>query len=147
MVRVRRVLVVMALAIVGSVPLLAQEHESRGDEVVSRGREVYRASYCGACHTLSAIGARGAFGPSHDAMGVIAAARLQDPGYQGAATDAEGYLRESITAPSAYLVPGWSMSSHAMPAYDLPEQDLNALVTFLLAQDGRSGEPRSPEGR
>ncbi|MDZ7801967.1 MAG: c-type cytochrome [Trueperaceae bacterium] len=112
-----------------------------------RGAQLYRQLYCGMCHTLGAAQTRGSFGPEHNDIGAVAAARVADPSYHGDADDAAGYLRESITAPAAYLAPGWAMSSHAMPAYDLSEQDLDALVAFLLAQAASPGATRPPEGR
>ena len=100
-----------------------------------RGLAVYLANSCGACHALSSAGTVGFFGPSHEAMGVIAGARVQDPDYGGAAEDAEGYLLESLIDPRAYLVPGFALTPHRMPAYSvLEEADLDALVYFLLQQ-------------
>lgn len=99
-----------------------------------RGVEVYRANYCGACHTFAAAGSLGTFGPSHDGMATVAGERLKDPAYTGAATTPADYLRESILDPSAYLVPGYLQSTHAMPAFvHLNEEDLEALVALLLA--------------
>ncbi|CAN5801744.1 hypothetical protein BH24DEI2_BH24DEI2_24320 [soil metagenome] len=104
---------------------------------VTRGLEVYRTQYCGTCHTLKAAGTLGIFGPPHDAIGVIAGARIQDPHYHGEAKTAEAYLIESILNPRVYLVPGYSFTYHHMPAYTaLSETDLDALVTMLLAQTG-----------
>lgn len=98
-----------------------------------RGLEVYLASYCGVCHQLALAGSGGPFGPPHDAMGVVAAARVADPNYRGAAGDAAGYIRESIVAPDAYLVPGYGAGRHRMPSYaGLDEADLDALVAMLL---------------
>jgi len=105
------------------------------EEVVSYGLEVYRQQYCGVCHQLSAAATAGMFGPTHDGMGTIALQRIQAPGYAGAATTAEEYIRESIVSPDAYLVPGYEVTSHHMPAYaHLEEGDIDALVQMLLYQ-------------
>jgi hypothetical protein len=62
-------------------------------------------------------------------MGAIADERIQAPGYAGSATTAEDYIRESLLDPKAYLVPGYEVTSHHMPAYvHLEEGDINALV-------------------
>lgn len=106
------------------------------DETYERGRTLYLEHYCGACHRLDTVGTQGFFGPPHDAMGPVAEARVEDPSYRGEAVDAAGYLRESIARPAAYVVPGYAGTPHAMPAYALSEEDLDALVAFLLAQDG-----------
>src|SRR5690606_18754379 len=45
-------------------------------------------------------------GPSLAGVAARAAETVAHPDYAGAATDAEGYLRESIVSPSAHLVPG-----------------------------------------
>ena len=105
--------------------------------VIARGLDVYHAQYCGICHSLTAAGTTGTFGPPHDAVGVIAQARIQDLHYHGKATTAAAYIRESILNPQAYLVPGYALTYHHMPAYtSLSENDLDALVTMLLGQTG-----------
>jgi mono/diheme cytochrome c family protein len=68
---------------------------------MARGLAVYQTYYCGACHQLDATGSKGIFGPPHNAMGVIARARVMDSHYTGRATTAEEYLIESILDPSA----------------------------------------------
>ena len=108
-------------------------------EPVERGRALYLEHHCGACHALAATGSQGFFGPAHDAVAVIAAARIADPDYRGDAETAAEYLRESIVAPGAYMVPGYAFTRHSMPAYDLPEADLDALVAYLMEQDGTGG--------
>jgi mono/diheme cytochrome c family protein len=102
--------------------------------LVEAGRGLYLEHYCGACHALAAVGAAGVFGPPHDDMGSVAQARVEDPALADRWPDARAYLRESIVDPRAYLVPGWYSGRHAMPAYDLDDDELAALVEFLLAQ-------------
>lgn len=129
-----------SLALALSKPsVAAPATEAVTTEVVARGLEVYGAQYCGTCHRLTAAGAQGMFGPVQDAMGVIAGARIGDPNYRGEATSAEAYIRESIVSPRAYLVPGYAITHHHMPAYTaLSEADLDALVKMLVAQTGGS---------
>ena len=50
-------------------------------------------------------------GPSLAGIGTRSAQRITDPAYKGTATDAAGYIRESIENPSAYLVEGQMFSS------------------------------------
>lgn len=103
--------------------------------LAEQGAAVYRAQYCGICHALSVAGTRGAFGPPHDGIGATAAQRVAEPSYSGAATTAAGYLYESLVKPDAYFVEGYISSSHRMPPYThLSEEELQALVAFLLAQ-------------
>ena len=101
-----------------------------------RGLEVYKGYYCGLCHQSSAAGTEGIFGPTHDALAEIAAARLLEPGYEGEATDAEGYIRESTIQPERYVVPDFTLARHRMPAYThMSEEELSALIYFLLHQE------------
>lgn len=111
--------------------------------LIERGIAVYRANYCGTCHTLEAANTRGIFGPDHNHAGTVAETRLQEPGYQGAATNAEEYLRESILEPERYLVSGFAGSIHKMPTYShLETEDIDAMV-YLLLQQRESTESQS----
>jgi mono/diheme cytochrome c family protein len=102
---------------------------------IAQGIEVYKATYCGICHTLDAVQSRGIFGPTHNGMAATAAARIASEGYSGAATTAAEYLRESILNPGVYLVDGYAATRHPMPAYThLPAAEVDALVYLLLQQ-------------
>jgi nitric oxide reductase subunit C len=99
------------------------------------GLAVYRAQYCGICHTLDAAETRGTFGPVHNGMGTLAVEHLQDANYHGTATTAAEYIHESIVDPQAYIVPGYVITAHRMPSYaHLDAESLDALVAFLLVQ-------------
>ncbi len=103
--------------------------------LIERGMTVYREQYCGICHQVSSVGTTGIFGPSHDGMAELAAARLDDPAYGGQATDVYTYLYESIIRPEVYYVEGFALSQHRMPSYQhIPEEDLEALIVFLAVQ-------------
>jgi hypothetical protein len=103
--------------------------------LLEAGLATYRAQYCGVCHTLDAAGTRGTFGPPHNGMGAVAAERLADGSYQGAATTPAEYIRESIVDPQVFIAPGYATTSHRMPSYaHLDAATLDALVAFLLAQ-------------
>ena len=72
--------------------------------------------------------------------------RLADSVYQGAATDVEAYLRESMLQPSAYVVKGFGKkgsndTESPMPAVDQPpiklsELAIDAIIAFLQNKDG-----------
>lgn len=118
-----------------SAPTPAPQNGANQEELVSRGLEVYREQYCGICHQLDAADTAGRFGPAHNDIGAIADQRIQAPGYAGSATSAEEYIRESLLDPTAYIVPGYELTSHHMPAYaHLEEGDIDALVQMLLHQ-------------
>lgn len=100
-------------------------------DLTAIGLELYAAQGCAGCHALDAAGAAGAVGPTHNGMGATAAERVEDPSYTGEATDAAGYIRESLLNPGAHVVEGYS---NIMPAYPLPDDQINALVQMLLQQ-------------
>ena len=105
------------------------------DPMLADGLDVYKRQYCGLCHVLGTATSLGSTGPTHDGIGTIAALRVQDETYTGEATTAEEYLRESIVAPAAYLVPGYEHTRYRMPAYtNLSEPDLAAVVQMLLRE-------------
>lgn len=82
---------------------------------------------CGVCHAIPGVaGATGAVGPSLAGVGTRVAARV--PG-----KPAEVYLRESLTDPNAYVVPGF-LSPSPMPSYreQLSARELDDIVAFLL---------------
>lgn len=123
----------LAMAFIVSMGTFAiAGHED--DALVERGREAYLDHYCGACHRLDAVGSGGVFGPAHDSAARVAQERVDDPATSGRWLDARAYLRESIVTPSAYIVAGYAGNRHAMPAYDLTDELLEALVEFLMAQ-------------
>jgi mono/diheme cytochrome c family protein len=72
--------------------------------------------------------------------------RIADSQYQGKAKDAEGYLRESMLQPSAYVVVGFGKkgskdTESPMPAVDqapiqLSEIEINAIIAYLQKKDG-----------
>ena len=109
--------------------------------LIERGVEIYLAQYCGTCHQLDAANTRGTFGPAHNDAGLVAASRLEAPGYAGNANDAESYIRESILDPLVYYTEGFEITAHHMPTYShLPEEDIDALVYLLLNQKTESEE-------
>lgn len=82
-----------------------------------------------------------------DAVGT-AAERLADPRYQGAATDAVGYFRESMLDPNAFVVAGFGKkgsndTESPMPVVDKPPiqldaVEIDAIIAFLQAKDGHA---------
>jgi nitric oxide reductase subunit C len=102
----------------------------------ARGESLFHTASpaCNACHSLQP-GVQLA-GPSMAGMASRAAQTIQDPGYTGSATDAEGYIRESIVNPSAHVVPGAMFSAGGvsfMPDYAgiLSEEQVEDLVAYL----------------
>ncbi len=63
---------------------------------------------CAGCHIAAPTGPAwlASADPSRQGIGTRAAARVTATDYSGSATDAHGYLFESIVLPDAYIVPG-----------------------------------------
>ena len=128
-------LIALGLALAGRITPPPRPAQAVDPVLVARGVEVYRANYCGTCHTLAAANTRGTFGPAHDNEGLDAARHLADPNYHGAASTPAGYLRESLLEPGAFYTPGYESTNHHMPALaHLPAEDIDALVALLLSQ-------------
>lgn len=110
-----------------------------GDNPIALGEKLFRtvSPACNACHSIAPN--VNLAGPSLAGIGLRAAQRASDPGYHGKARDAEGYIRESITAPSAYVVPGGMYSANGtsfMPdtfGKSLTPAQLDQLVAYLMS--------------
>jgi mono/diheme cytochrome c family protein len=118
------------------------------DEFVALGESLFDGrGACALCHQPAPAGR------APDLRGLdmvaMAAERLADEGYGGAATDAVSYLRESMLEPGRYVAPGWGMvgddgvAASPMPAVDKPPMSLtadevNAVIAYLLAKDGHA---------
>lgn len=114
---------------------------TESDEPVALGESLFRQPdlACQACHSIQP-GVTLA-GPSMAGIGTRADEVVSDPGYTGTATDAEGYIRESIVSPSAHIVPGDNFSTGGpqgislMPAdYEtrLSDEQISYLVAYLM---------------
>ncbi len=108
------------------------------DDPVAVGQAVFRQSPpgCFACHSTSA--GVNLVGPSLAGIVSTAGARVKAPDYHGKATDAAGYIRESILDPNADLVSGPTYSSRGqslMPpgfGQSLQPAQVDALVAYLV---------------
>lgn len=116
---------------------VAEPSTAASDEPVAMGEALFRNTPpgCFACHSVSA-GVNLA-GPSLAGIGTRAAALVDSASYTGQATDAEGYIREAILQPHAYLVPGQIYGAGGrsfMPDnYDtmLTDEQIEQLVAYL----------------
>jgi mono/diheme cytochrome c family protein len=116
-------------------PTAGPPAQTSAEDPVAYGLQVYREQYCGICHRLDAAGTAGVFGPEQNNIGRVAEQRIQAEAYQGEATTAAEYIRESILNPSIYLAEGYEQSRHHMPPFTHLSQDqVDALVAMLLQQ-------------
>jgi nitric oxide reductase subunit C len=111
---------------------------SVSDDPRALGQAVFHAPVpgCFACHS-TAPGVQ-MVGPSVAGIGGRADSVIAAPDYTGSATDAEGYIRESILDPNAYLVPGPTYSAGGisfMPQNTqelLTAEEIDHLVAYLM---------------
>jgi cytochrome c553 len=113
-----------SLAVV--IVAIACAPEPVATDPIARGRQVYRTLGCGTCHEASISNLFRPVGPPLDRVG-------QRGGRGVPGMSAEDYLRQSITDPGAYLVPGYPDSMPRALAGDLSPEDLAALVAYLAS--------------
>jgi cytochrome c553 len=119
-----RLLCLCSVALV--VIAIACAPEPVATDPIARGRQVYRALGCAGCHEASFSNLFRPVGPPLEHAGAVAGTRVPGLG-------AEEYLRQSITDPGAYLVPGYPDSMPRGLARDLSPEDLAALVAYLAS--------------
>jgi cytochrome c553 len=100
--------------------------EPAATDPIARGRQVYRQLGCANCHEPSLSNLFRTVGPPLDHIGSLAGKRV--PGLS-----AEDYLRQSITDPGAYVVPGYPDSMPRSLSKDLSPEELAALVAYLAS--------------
>jgi nitric oxide reductase subunit C len=133
-----RPILVSGAAIPGTAAVGEPAPAAASNEPVALGQALFQQTPpgCFACHST----ARGVnlAGPSLADIGTTAAQRVQDPKYKGKATDAAGYIRESIHDPNAFIVTGPIYSSGGrslMPTgldASLTAQQVDQLVAYLM---------------
>jgi mono/diheme cytochrome c family protein len=101
---------------------------SAGLAQAKTGDQIFTAAGCAGCHTFSPAGSNGTIGPNLDEL--AAAAGKREPG-----KSPEEYVRESLTKPEAFLVPGFG---NAMPSFEgrLTDEQIKALADYLLKSGG-----------
>ena len=91
------------------------------------GAAVFKNNPCGSCHTLKAAGATGKVGPDLDKLPQYA---------QTAGKPLDAFISQSVTDPNAYVQKGYPQN--VMPTFNLPKQQLDALVQYLV-QSSKKG--------
>ena len=92
--------------------------------VAARGAQLFAAKGCIGCHTHAGVpGSRMEVGPDLTAVASRAGSRV--PGLS-----ADAYVRQSLRAPGAYIVSGFT--GVAMPDLHLTDAEVDALAAFLL---------------
>jgi cytochrome c5 len=114
----------LAAILAASAVLASCAAEPPATDPIARGRQVYRELDCGACHEAGFRNLWRPVGPPLEHVGTVAETRR--PG-----VPAEEYLRQSVTEPGAYLVPGYPDSMPRGLTKGLSQDDLGALVRYL----------------
>ena len=112
---------------------------SGGENPIALGERLFRsaAPACNACHSI-APGVNMA-GPSLAGLAERAQKTIGSADYKGEAKDVPGYIKEAITHPSAYLVPGPMYSANGvsfMPntyGKSLTPEQLDQLAAYLAS--------------
>jgi nitric oxide reductase subunit C len=133
-----RPILVSGSAIPGTAALGEPAPAAASSDPVALGQTLFRKTPpgCFACHSTSH--GINLVGPSLEDLPTTAAARLKDPNYRGKATDIEGYIRESIRDPNAFVLAGPTYSSGGrslMPTgldASLTPEQIDQLVAYLM---------------
>ena len=132
-------LIALALGGVLATRRWSRPSGARGD--AARGAKLYETLPCASCHDISRPWPGGYICPNLGNIATEAARIVRQPEYRGHATDAAGYIRESIVDPNAYIVAGPSYrqadGQSVMPkvfGQSLTPAQLDDLVAFLLTR-------------
>lgn len=114
-----------------------QKTEAASSDPVAQGEALFRSTppACFTCHSIAAN--VNLAGPSLAGIGSRGEQIVGSPDYKGKAKDAAGYIRESIVAPSAHIVPGQVYSAGGqsfMPGNygkELKPEQIAHLVAYL----------------
>ena len=98
-----------------------QKSPAMVSDQVAAGRQVFESNACVNCHTIAGTGANGKFGP--DLTHLMSRATIA----AGAATNTKDNLRLWVKEPDA-IKPG-----ALMPAMQLEQRDVDALVAYLMS--------------
>lgn len=106
-----------------------------------RGADLFARLPCASCHDISHPWPGGEICPNLGNIATEAARIVRSRDYHGKATEAPGYIRESIVDPNAYIVPGAQYRTadgrSVMPATfgeTLRPSEVDDLVAFLLTR-------------
>jgi nitric oxide reductase subunit C len=105
----------------------------------ANGAKLFAQLPCNSCHDVTKPFPGGVICPNLGNIATEAARIVQSPDYHGKATDAAGYIRESILDPNVYIVPGdvyHSADGQSVMPKDfgktLTASQIDDLVAYLL---------------
>ena len=130
------------LGMVGVLHVTSQKTANVGGSLA----QAFQKGGCAACHTIPGVpGAVGQIGPDLTDIGVTAGERITADGYTGAADSAEGYIRESLETPNAFVSPDCPTGpcqEGAMPvmAGILNGDEIQKVVAYLASLPDGAGQ-------
>jgi mono/diheme cytochrome c family protein len=116
----RKVTTPTPVTVIGTTPAAALP---KGDP--AKGKALYLAQGCGACHTFTPAGSTGKVGPNLDDLAANA-----EKANRGTV---EQYTLSSIVSPGSYIVPGFPNAMPPIYGQKLDQQQLADLVAFLTS--------------
>jgi nitric oxide reductase subunit C len=93
----------------------------------ANGEKLFNKLPCSSCHDDTHPFPGGVVCPNLGNIATEAARIVKSPDYHGQATDAAGYIRESIVNPNAYIVPGDNY--HSADGQSAMEKDFAQILT------------------
>lgn len=130
------------LGMVGMLHITSQKTANVGGSLA----QAFQKGGCAACHTIPGVpGAVGQIGPDLTDIGVTAGERIKVDGYTGTADSPEGYIRESLEAPNAFVppdCPNGPCQEGAMPviAGILNGDEIQKVVAYLASLPDGAGQ-------
>ena len=103
---------------------------SQGEAGKDPGLAAFESNGCGSCHTLAAAKTTGKTGPDLGKLPEQA---------RRAGRPLEEFVRESIIKPNAYVEPRFKRDVMPDSYASLPDEQLNALVKFLVESSRKAG--------
>jgi cytochrome c oxidase subunit 2 len=120
----------VALALVLAVATVSFYSQSSptSDTPQSPGELLFLSKGCTGCHSIQGVATTGRVGPDLTSVGRVAGARVEG-------LSAREYIAQSLAEPQAFVVPGYeATTAGAMPDFKLTEEEISALVDFLLEE-------------
>ena len=115
---------VLAVATVSFYSHPAPEADTRQ----SPGELLFLSTGCTGCHSIQGVATTGQVGPDLTSVSQVAGERVEG-------LSAREYLAQSLAEPQAFVVPGYeATTAGAMPDFDLTDDEISALVDFLLEE-------------
>ena len=125
----------------------AQLEPPSEDDPIAYGEYLFSTTKaCFSCHAYEPAGSVANSGPPLDGVLATAEERIASGEYDGDAETALAYLRESMLAPDAWVVPEFDDPSiGAMPTLGLEDFEVDALIAFLTGELPEGFEPAMDE--